>query len=174
MVINTNAQYSACLQTSDGLIKISLLPKAAPVAVNNFVYLAAHEFYTKILFHRVIAGFMIQTGDPTGTGTGGPGYSFTVENSGTNYTPGTVAMANTGQANSNGSQFFICDTGSGCSGLDAAWSQGQGYTILGHVTSGMSVVHKLATVPVTYSSGGEKSSPLKPIYLLSVHIYKSA
>ena len=172
-MISSSCHYRATLTTSKGTIVIALAPKPAPIAVNNFIFLATHRFYTNIKFHRVIPGFMIQTGDPTGTGTGGPGYSFTVENSGTSYVPGTVAMANTGQPNSNGSQFFICDEGTGCAGLDGSWAQGQGYTILGHVTSGMSIVHALATVPVKNSPSGEKSAPITPIYLDSVRIHRS-
>jgi cyclophilin family peptidyl-prolyl cis-trans isomerase len=173
-IITTSCSYTAQLNTSKGVIDVKLNPKPAPVAVNNFVFLATHKFYTHILFHRVMVGFMIQSGDPTGTGSGGPGYSFKVENSGSNYTAGTMAMANTGQPDSNGSQFFICDTGSGCSGLDSAWStNGIGYTILGQVTKGMSVVHALATVPVKANSQGEASQPITPIYLQSVRIHRS-
>jgi len=173
MIISSSCHYSATLATSKGTIVVTLNPKPAPLAVNNFIFLATHRFYSNILFHRVIAGFMIQTGDPTGTGTGGPGYSFKVENSGSTYNPGTMAMANTGQPDSNGSQFFICDYGNQCAGLDPSWSQGQGYTILGHVTKGMSVVHALATVPVTSGACGQGCSPISKIFLLSVRIHRS-
>lgn len=170
MIINPKASYMACIVTSEGNITVKLSPKTAPIAVNNFVFLSLHRFYTHILFHRVIKGFMIQTGDPTGNGTGGPGYAFKIEKSGSNFGPGTLAMANTGQPNSNGSQFFICE-GSQCQNLDA--SSPSGYTIFGHVTSGMKVVMALANVPVTYSPQGEKSSPKKPIYMQTVRIYSS-
>lgn len=174
MIINTSCSYSATLNTSKGRIAIKLAPKRAPVAVNNLVFLATHKFYTRILFHRVLEGFMVQTGDPQGTGAGGPGYGFKVENSGSTYSAGTVAMANAG-AGTNGSQFFICDGGTGCAGLDASWQNGNtGYTILGRVTAGMSVVHALATVPVTAQTGSsERSRPVKPIYLESVRIHRA-
>jgi len=139
-----------------------------PAAVNNFVFLATHRFYTHILFHRVIKGFMIQTGDPQGTGAGGPGYSFKIENGGTNFTPGTLAYANTGQPDSNGSQFFIC-SGTQCSSLGTA--PAPGYTIFGNVTKGQPVVNAIAAVPVQQNAQGEVSSPVQPVYMQSVRIY---
>lgn len=114
MGISRTAAYRACIVTSMGNIVVELTPKTAPLAVNNFVFLALHRFYTNIKFHRVLKGFMIQTGDPTGSSTGGPGYSFPIEKSGTTYPVGTVAMANTGQPDTNGSQFFICQGLSMC------------------------------------------------------------
>ncbi|HEV3312109.1 MAG TPA: peptidylprolyl isomerase [Chloroflexota bacterium] len=172
MTINRNAVYRACLATSFGSIIVKLTPKTAPIAVNNFVFLSLHRFYTNILFHRVIKGFMIQTGDPLGTGVGGAGYSFPIEQSGSVYPPGTLAMANTGQPNSNGSQFFICQ-GAQCSSLNGSNQTGPGYTIFGNVSAGMAVVNAIAKVPVVANSQGEVSSPKSPVYLKSVAIYRS-
>ncbi len=114
---------------------------------------------------------MIQTGDPTGTGAGGPGYSFKIERSGKQYPPGTLAMANTGQPDSNGSQFFICQ-GPQCAGLGSF--PGPGYTIFGHVTSGMNVVNAIAGVPVKPSPnagpGEPPSAPRSPVLMKSVTV----
>ena len=170
MIIKRSGSYSACISTSYGNIEVALATQKAPLSVNNFVFLALHRFYTNILFHRVIKGFMIQTGDPTGTGGGGPGYGFKIENPGSSFPPGTLAYANTGSANSNGSQFFICQ-GSQCSGLGPPPAGSFGYTIFGHVTSGMSVVNKIASVPVIANTSGEVSSPKSPVYMKSVSIY---
>jgi cyclophilin family peptidyl-prolyl cis-trans isomerase len=164
MQINASCSYTATIQTSKGPIVVSLDPKTAPVAVNNFVFLARHHFYTNVLFHRVIKGFMIQTGDPTGTGTGGPGYSWAVDSPGKSFPPGTLAMANTGQPNSNGSQFFICQ-GVQCASLGQAPSPG--YTVFGSVTSGLNVVNAIASVSVGGPAG---SSPIHPVYMNSVKI----
>ncbi|HEX6506482.1 MAG TPA: peptidylprolyl isomerase, partial [Chloroflexota bacterium] len=103
MTINPAHGYTAALTTSDGVIRVQLLPKIAPVTVNNFVFLARHRFYDGLLFHRIVKGFVVQTGDPTGTGLGGPGYHFKNEKVTLKYTPGTLAMANSG-VNMNGSQ----------------------------------------------------------------------
>ncbi len=172
MQININSSYTAHLSTSYGQIVISLSPKTAPLAVNNFVFLARHGFYTHVLFWRVIKGFMIQTGDPTGTGEGGPGYTFKVESAGNNFVPGTVAMANTSQPNSNGSQFFICEGGACASNLDTA--PPPGYTIFGHVVQGMNVVHAIAAVPTHLGADGQTSAPNRPVYLNSVTITSSS
>src|SRR5437764_1443248 len=111
MTINTNKLYCAGINTNRGLIVLQLNPKLAPVTVNNFVFLAQHQFYDGLVFHRVIqtgSGIhIIQTGDPKGDGTGGPGYKFNDEPVQGAYNVGCVAMANAG-ANTNGSQFFIC------------------------------------------------------------------
>ena len=169
MTIDKFCTYRATIATTRGAIVIKLTPKAAPLAVNNFVFLATHRFYTHILFHRVIKGFMIQTGDPTCTGTGGPGYSFKIEKSGKTFPPGTVAMANTGQPNSNGRQFFICQ-GKQCAGLNNSSRFAPGYTIFGHVVTGMKVVDAIASVRVRANSSGEVSSPVHPVYMRSVTI----
>ncbi|HZU80600.1 MAG TPA: peptidylprolyl isomerase [Acidimicrobiales bacterium] len=133
LIIYPQRTYSAVVKTDVGSFTIDLDTQAAPHTVNNFVFLADNHFYDCVVFHRVIPGFMDQTGDPTGTGTGGPGYTFADENIPTGgYTAGDVAMANSGP-NTNGSQFFI---------LVAPYSNDQ-YSLFGHVSSGMDVVQKI-------------------------------
>ena len=125
----------AIIQTNHGPIQVELFPDDAPKTVANFVKLANDGFYDRIIFHRVIPDFMIQGGDPTGTGSGGPGYSFEDEFNDHKVERGALAMANAGP-NTNGSQFFIVTT-------DAApWLDGK-HTVFGRVTDGMDVVDKL-------------------------------
>jgi peptidyl-prolyl cis-trans isomerase B (cyclophilin B) len=108
MSIDTNKKYSATIDTSRGTIKVDLFPKDAPKTVNNFVFLARDKFYDGTKFHRVIPDFMIQGGDPEGTGRGGPGYKFgdEVGPGKPRHKAGSLSMANAGP-NTNGSQFFI-------------------------------------------------------------------
>src|SRR5208283_2302072 len=107
MAIDKNKTYTATIKTNLGDIVIQSAAKNAPSTVNNFVFLAREGFYDGVVFHRVVKGFMIQGGDPTGTGAGGPGYRFADELPTTlDYTKGTIAMANAGP-HTNGSQFFI-------------------------------------------------------------------
>ena len=108
MEIDPAKNYRATIQTNKGNIVLELYPGDAPKTVNNFVFLARQGFYDGLKFHRVISNFMIQGGDPTGTGTGGPGYRFEdeVENNPLKHETGVISMANAG-ANTNGSQFFI-------------------------------------------------------------------
>ena len=139
MAIDTSKTYTATVKTTTGTFVITLDAKTAPTTVNNFVFLAQHGFYHCVLFHRVIPNFMDQTGDPTGTGTGGPGYTIPDENppkattASDQYPLGSVAMANTGSPNTGGSQWFI-----------VAGSEGESlpntYALFGQVTSGMNVV----------------------------------
>jgi len=139
MTIDQNKTYTATIKTNYGDIVIQLFPKEAPVTVNNFVFLARQGFYDGVKFHRVINGFMIQGGDPTGTGMGGPGYQFQDELPTTrSYTKGIIAMANAG-ANTNGSQFFI---------MLADYPLAKNYSIFGQVTGGQDVVDKIGNVPV--------------------------
>jgi cyclophilin family peptidyl-prolyl cis-trans isomerase len=167
MTISPSHSYTADFSTSEGKFAVSLLPKVAPLAVNNFVFLARHNFYTHVIFHRVIRGFMVQSGDPTGTGMGGPGYMFKSEHVTMSYSPGVVAMANTGQPNTNGSQFFIV-TGNGASHLPKT------YTTFGRVKSGMNVVHKIEDTPVQPDPGsGEMSQPVNPPVINRVTIHES-
>ena len=118
------------------------------------------SFYNNVVFHRVIKGFMIQGGDPTGTGTGGPGYQFADEPFTGEYTRGTVAMANSGP-NTNGSQFFI---------MHADYPLPKNYVIFGQVAKGLDVVDKIAAAPVEMSSSGEQSKPVNPVKVNSVEI----
>lgn len=148
------------LHTSVGDIAVELTSEATPKTVENFVTLAQKNFYNGTIFHRVISGFMIQGGDPTGTGMGGPGYKFADEPFTGEYTRGTMAMANSGP-NTNGSQFFI---------MHADVPLPKNYVIFGHVTAGLDVVDKIATAPVQTSASGEPSQPIDPVKITSVEL----
>ena len=129
----------ATLQTNHGAIELELHDEAAPKTVENFKKLARDGFYDGVIFHRVIPDFMIQGGDPTGTGSGGPGYQFEDEFSEHEVVRGALAMANAGP-NTNGSQFFIVTTES------ASWLNGK-HTVFGRVTSGMDVADTISELP---------------------------
>jgi peptidyl-prolyl cis-trans isomerase B (cyclophilin B) len=109
MTIDTSKQYTATIETEKGTIVLELFASDVPVTVNNFVFLAREGFYDNTTFHRVIPDFMAQGGDPTGTGTGGPGYKFADEFTKHTHVAGVISMANSGP-NTNGSQFFITYT----------------------------------------------------------------
>jgi len=160
MQIDSNKKYQATMTTSEGEIVIELYADKTPKTVNNFVFLANDHFYDDTIFHRVIDGFMIQGGDPEGTGMGGPGYRFADEEFAGEYTRGTIAMANAG-ANTNGSQFFI---------MHKDYPLPANYVIFGKVIKGLEVVDKIATAPVTMSMSGEKSQPVKPVTVKSITI----
>jgi cyclophilin family peptidyl-prolyl cis-trans isomerase len=130
---------NATVQTNHGAIELELFADAAPKTVENFVKLARDGFYDGVIFHRVIPDFMIQGGDPTGTGSGGPGYSFEDEFNEHKVVRGALAMANAGP-NTNGSQFFIV-IADACPWLDGK------HTVFGRVTSGMDVVDAISDVP---------------------------
>ena len=164
MSIDGARRYAATLNTTAGDITFDLLVGDAPMTVNNFVFLAREGYYANTPFHRVIPGFMVQSGDPTGTGTGGPGYRFNDEPVRRPYEPGIVAMANAGP-NTNGSQFFIVHGANG-SRLPP------NYTIFGRVTSGMDVVDAIANAP-TVQDGRENSRPMDPVRIQSVTITES-
>jgi peptidyl-prolyl cis-trans isomerase B (cyclophilin B) len=132
--INTAHHYLVTLQTTKGVITLCLDPALAPLTVNNFVFLTRNGFYNGLKFHRVVAGFVIQGGDPKGDGTGGPGYKFNDEPVKGDYLPGAVAMANSG-ANTNGSQFFICTADDR--------SLPKSYNLFGTVQTGLDVVLKI-------------------------------
>jgi len=168
MQIDPAKKYSATFNTSLGVFKVDLYAGESPKTVNNFVFLARNNYYNGVIFHRIIKTFMIQSGDPTGTGCGGPGYKFADELPVKHpYDPGIVAMANAG-TNTNGSQFFIC------TGADARYLDSQpNYTQFGKVSEGMDVVLKIASVPVTYSNGGEMSRPQSPPVISSISISES-
>ena len=134
VTIDTNKSYTATFDTDRGTVVCELYAKDAPETVNNFVFLAREGFYDGTIFHRVIADFMIQGGDPTGTGRGGPGYKFADElkNNPRRHTVGSLSMANAGP-NTNGSQFFITH-------VVTQWLDGK-HTVFGQVTQGQDVVN---------------------------------
>ena len=135
MAIDPQKSYVAVMETDKGIIRIKLLPDIAPQTVNSFVFLAREGYFNGVTFHRVLPGFVAQGGDPTGTGRGGPGYNLPDEFSDRPIDKGVVAMANTGQPNSSGSQFFITYTRQ--ASLDGK------YTVFGEVIEGMDVAEKL-------------------------------
>lgn len=132
--IDAAKRYTATIETSAGAMVADLFADEAPATVNNFVFLAREGFYDGVIFHRVISGFMIQGGDPTGTGTGGPGYRFPDEPVTRPYARGTLAMANAGP-DTNGSQFFI---------MHADYPLPPNYTIFGKLSGGEDVVDAIA------------------------------
>src|SRR3954452_9111688 len=129
----------ATIHTNHGAIEVEFFDDAAPKTVENFRKLAADGFYDGVIFHRIIKDFMIQGGDPTGTGTGGPGYTFGDEFNENKIVRGALAMANAGPG-TNGSQFFIVTTGA------APWLDGK-HTVFGEVTSGMDAVDSIENTP---------------------------
>ncbi|MCL1886292.1 MAG: peptidylprolyl isomerase [Dehalococcoidia bacterium] len=167
MQIDASKKYCATFDTDLGSFKVDLFADETPNTVNNFVFLARNKYYNGVVFHRIIKTFMIQCGDPTGTGCGGPGYKFAdelpVKHS---YEPGIVAMANAGP-DTNGSQFFIC------TGVDARYLDTQpNYTQFGKIVEGMDIVLKIASVPVAFA-GGEMSRPQTPPIINSIRISES-
>lgn len=175
MCINPSSSYQAVFTTDVGTFTVALTAKQAPRTVNNFVFLTRNRFYDGTIFHRVIPGFVVQGGDPTGTGTGGPGYSFDGRYVGPGtpitsscaapsvvthpYKLGYVAMANSGSRCTDGSQFFI-----------VVGPQGESlpnqYTIFGKVISGMPVVEKIA------ANGSTSGTPTIVHRILKVVIEK--
>ncbi len=163
MTIDQGRQYLATIKTNFGDIEVQLFPQDAPLAVNNFVFLARQGFYNGVKFHRVVKGFVIQSGDRTGTGAGGPGYRFADEKVSRDYIAGILAMANAG-SNTNGSQFFITLA-------DLSGRLPKDYTIFGQVTSGFSVVQRIGDVSVSAKvPGGEVSSPTVDVHIDTITI----
>ena len=158
MAINPAKEYMATLKTDVGDIVVALTAKETPITVNNFVFLAREKFYDETIFHRTIKGFMIQGGDPDGTGMGNPGYKFADEKFSGKYTRGTVAMANAGP-DTNGSQFFI---------MHGDTALPPNYVIFGKVISGMEVVDKIALAAT--KPGGEGSSPVTPVTVQTLEV----
>ncbi len=133
MALKEGTKYNATIEMDDGgKIEIELLPDQAPEHVNSFVFLAGEGYYDGVTFHRIIHGFMAQGGDPTGSGSGGPGYTLPAEFNDTPHVRGVLSMARTNDPNSAGSQFFIMYA-------TADYLDGQ-YTAFGRVTSGMDIV----------------------------------
>ncbi|MFV2064627.1 MAG: peptidylprolyl isomerase [Chloroflexota bacterium] len=155
MAIDPAKSYTATIETSAGTMTADLFASEVPNTVNSFVFLAGDGFYSGIIFHRVIKGFMIQGGDPTGTGSGGPGYTFADEPVTRKYQRGTLAMANSG-ANTNGSQFFV---------MHADYGLPPNYTIFGKLSAGLEVVDAIATAPT-----GSDDRPVQPVQIVSITI----
>jgi peptidylprolyl isomerase len=165
MQIDPAKTYTGVLQTNKGSIEVELFPEDAPVTVNNFVCLAQDGYFNDTPFHRIVKGFVIQGGDPTGTGSGGPGYQFADEPIARDYERGTLAMANAGP-NTNGSQFFVVLE-------DLRGKLPKNYTIFGRVTEGMDVVEAIANTPTRPGRSGENSTPTEPVTLENVTISES-
>jgi cyclophilin family peptidyl-prolyl cis-trans isomerase len=165
MRIDLEKSYTGVLQTNKGAIEVELFPEDAPVTVNNFVCLAEDGYYDNTPFHRIVKGFVIQGGDPTGTGSGGPGYKFADEPIARDYERGMLAMANAGP-DTNGSQFFVVLE-------DLRGKLPKNYTIFGQVTGGIDVVEAIANTPTRTGRSGENSSPTEPVTLEKVTISES-
>ena len=163
MIIDQNKSYTAVIQTSMGDLTVEFFSDTAPVTVNNFVSLSNDGYYDNIIFHRVISGFMIQGGDPSGTGHGEygkfPGYTFEDElNNQQPYEKGILAMANAGP-NTNGSQFFI---------MHVDYPLPYQYTIFGKVTDGLDVIDTIASVQTA-----EGDKPVEDVVILGVTVSSS-
>ena len=158
MGIDPSKRYTATMETSMGTLVIALDPIAAPITVNNFVFLAAQHYYDGVIFHRIINGFVCQGGDPDGNGRGGPGYKFVDElPKPGKYQIGSLAMANAGP-NTNGSQFFLISGPSGV-GLPPA------YSLFGQVVKGLDIVEMMQNVPT-----GPGDRPKDDVVIRSVTI----
>jgi cyclophilin family peptidyl-prolyl cis-trans isomerase len=156
MTIDSAKTYTAVIETSCGKITLDLDAKGAPKTVNSFVFLVQKHFYDGLTWHRVVKDFVIQGGDPEGTGGGGPGYSFEDELPQDGYKIGSLAMANSGP-NTNGSQFFVV------TGADGA-KRSSNYSRFGMVTGGLEVAQKLES----FADANQK--PTRPLYILSITI----
>ena len=161
MALDTESDYVADFHTNQGNFRVKLFATQTPVTVNNFVFLAQQGFYDGLIFHRVIENFMIQGGDPTGTGAGGPGYQFQDEIvPGLVFdSPGKLAMANAGPG-TNGSQFFITVAATD-------WLNGN-HTIFGEITDGQSVVSAISRVATN-----NRDAPLQRVVIERIDITKS-
>jgi cyclophilin family peptidyl-prolyl cis-trans isomerase len=164
-VIQTSKHYQVKLYTTDGIVTADILPTLAPVTANNFLFLACNGFYNGLDFHRTIPGFMIQGGDPQGTGSGGPGYSFKDEKVARPYTVGSLAMANSGP-NTNGSQFFIIQGSQGV-------ALQPNYNLFGQVTKGQNVVDTIANAPAHAGGDGATSAPNSPVIIKTITVQVS-
>jgi cyclophilin family peptidyl-prolyl cis-trans isomerase len=161
IILEENTNYQAIVQTSMGDFTINLFENLTPKNVNNFVFLSEEGFYKNLDFHRVVSGFVIQTGDP---GTGNPGYFIDDEIRGAlKFGEYSVAMANEGSTNTNGSQFFITLKGSDFSHLDA------NHTLIGEVIDGMNVVEKIGEVKTD-----ENQNPVRRVYVKDIVILKES
>ncbi len=159
LTIDLDGAYAATLHTTLGDISLEFLPAEAPLAVNSFLFLAGQGYYDDVIFHRIISGFMLQCGDPTGTGTGGPGYKVRDELEGSDtYERGTLAMANAGP-NTNGSQFFI---------MHRDYGLPHNYPIFGKVTDGLDIVDAIAALDTDPGDRPADAPSIKSITLTGV------
>ena len=164
VVIESGKSYSAVVKTNLGDMTFDLLADESPLAVNSFVFLAREGYFDGVIFHRIIPGFMGQSGDPTGTGGGGPGYKYEIETPGRPYIRGSLAMANAGPG-TNGSQFFIV--------FDNLTDQGRlspDYSLFGQISDGEPALKALESVPVTAKPSGERSQPLEEVRISTIEI----
>lgn len=165
--LDPDTTYTVNVETTKGEFDIVLDQEAGPIAAANFAFLVREGFYDGVPFHRVIEGFMVQAGDPTGTGTGGPGYAIEDDEVSGSYSRGTVAMANAGPDTA-GSQFFIVQ------GRDVEQRLPKAYAIFGEVDEeGMEVVDEIASVEVTTGPNGEKSRPVEPVLIEKMELEES-
>ena len=164
MVLDQKKSYRATIKTTKGDMRVALFASENPVTVNSFVFLANENFYNDTVFHRIISGFMIQGGDPMGTGMGGPGYTFSDEPITRDYTRGALAMANSGP-NTNGSQFFL---------MHQNGNLPKKYVIFGSIdasdSASLTTLDIIAESPVGNNGQGETSKPLAPVTISSVTI----
>lgn len=168
MTIDPHAAYTMTLHTSCGVITVALDAAQAPRTVNALSFLAAKGYFNGTFCHRETSSAsltVLQCGDPTGTGTGGPGFTLPTENTaGAKYTRGTMAMANTGAPNSTGSQFFLVDKNS---------QLPPSYTVVGHITGGLAVLDKIFTYGQNNANGPGDGAPNRKVYLNSVTVTRS-
>ena len=157
MKIDKAKTYTATIETEAGTMVAELYPKVAPITVNSFVFLAREGFYEGVIFHRIIPGFMIQGGDPTGTGEGGPGYELKAEFNDTKHVRGVLSMARTADPDSAGSQFFVMH--------DRAEHLDNQYTAFGKVTKGLETIDKIVTAP-----RGANDRPTNPVKIKKITI----
>jgi cyclophilin family peptidyl-prolyl cis-trans isomerase len=162
MTIDATKTYTATMTTNCGTITMVLDPKEAPKTVNSFVFLAQHHFYDGLTFHRVAKDFVVQGGDPTGSGNGGPGYNLPTEPPKAGYKAGSVAMANAG-AGTTGSQFFLTWSAAGAKNLGGPPYL---YSILGQITKGVDIVTKMGS----YAPASGDGAPTHVLYIDKVTI----
>lgn len=160
-VLEEGVDYGAVIKTSMGDIEIDLFENETPITVNSFLFLTKEKFYDGLTFHRIVKDFVIQGGDPNGTGTGGPGYQIPDEITERKYKSYTLGMANAGP-NTNGSQFFITTGGISPQSIEAL---NGGYTIFGEVTRGFAVVDSIERVETDATD-----KPVNPVVIESIQI----
>ena len=165
MTIDSETDYLVTVETTHGTMKGRLFPDIAPNAVNNFVFLAKQGYFDGLIIHRIVKGFVLQSGDPTGTGTGGPGYQIQDDlvPDDYNYVKGTFAMANKGVPDTGGSQFFITLA-------DLTGRLPKQYALFGVVDEGLDVIDVINAVETEASASGENSKPIEDTRVVRITI----